>query len=85
MALTAAHIFSKANIEFVILEQHEDLFPEIGSLLTLWPPTFRVLDQLGLLSAIQPVVDKVNLGVIMSADDGTIYSQLEPNAIVEER
>ncbi|XDG02627.1 hypothetical protein ABKA04_002242 [Annulohypoxylon sp. FPYF3050] len=84
VALTAAHIFSKANIEFVILEQHEDLFPEIGSLLTLWPPTFRVLDQLGLLSAIRPVVDKVNLGVIMSADDGTIYSQLDPNVIVEE-
>ncbi|KAI2463400.1 FAD/NAD(P)-binding domain-containing protein [Annulohypoxylon bovei var. microspora] len=84
VALTAAHIFSKANIEFVILEQHENLLPEIGSLLTLWPPTFRVFDQLGLLEAAMPVLEDIKLGVTMSADDGSIFSQLEPNIIIEK-
>ncbi|KAI1204610.1 FAD/NAD(P)-binding domain-containing protein [Annulohypoxylon truncatum] len=84
VALTAAHMFSKADIEFVILEQHESLFPEIGSLLTLWPPTFRILDQLGLLDAVKLVIDDINLGVTMSADDGTIYSEMSPNTIVEK-
>ncbi|KAI1454178.1 FAD/NAD(P)-binding domain-containing protein [Annulohypoxylon moriforme] len=84
VALTAAHIFSKAGIEFVILEQHENLLPEIGSLLTLWPPTFRIVDQLGLLDAVKLVVEDVNLGVTMSADDGTIYSQLKPKETIEQ-
>lgn len=84
VSLTAAHIFSKTDIDFVILEQHENLLPEIGSLLNLWPPTFRILDQLGLLDAVQPVLNDIKLGVTLSADDGTILSQIDPNTIIQK-
>ncbi|KAI1099341.1 FAD/NAD(P)-binding domain-containing protein [Jackrogersella minutella] len=84
VSLTAAHILVKAGINFVILEQHDDLLPEIGSLLSLWPPTFRIFDQLGLLDPMQPVLNDVNLGVTMSADDGSILSQLKPKSILEK-
>lgn len=81
VALTAAHIFTKAGIDFVILERHENLLPEIGSLLNIWPPTFRVLDQLGLLDAMEPVLNVVNRGVSMSAEDGSIFSELDPDVL----
>ncbi|KAI1774429.1 FAD/NAD(P)-binding domain-containing protein [Hypoxylon cercidicola] len=81
VGLTAAHIFFKANIDFVILERHDDLLPDIGSLLNIWPPTFRILDQLGLLDAMEPVLNTVKLGVSMSAEDGSVFSQLDPDTI----
>ncbi|KAI1767915.1 FAD/NAD(P)-binding domain-containing protein [Hypoxylon sp. FL1150] len=81
VALTAAHIFTKAGIDFVILERHENLLPEIGSLLNIWPPTFRVLDQLGLLDAMQPVLNPVHKGLTMSAEDGSIFAQIDPDVI----
>ncbi|KAI2607791.1 FAD/NAD(P)-binding domain-containing protein [Hypoxylon sp. NC1633] len=81
VALTAAHIFSKTDIDFVILEQHENLLPEIGSLLNLWPPTFRIFDQLGLLDAVQPVLNSIRHGYVLSADDGTVFADLDPNTI----
>ncbi|KAI1138377.1 FAD/NAD(P)-binding domain-containing protein [Hypoxylon sp. FL0543] len=85
VGLTAAHIFSQTDIDFVILEQHENLLPEIGSLLNLWPPTFRIFDQLGLLDAVQPVLNDINRGVTMSADDGTtIFSQIDPDVIIQK-
>ncbi|KAI0884044.1 FAD/NAD(P)-binding domain-containing protein [Annulohypoxylon maeteangense] len=84
VALTSAHIFSKAGIEFILLEQHKDLLPDIGTVLTLWPPTFRIFDQLGILDTMMSVMDEINLGITMSADDGTIYSELDPNPIVEK-
>ncbi|OTB02576.1 hypothetical protein M426DRAFT_24548 [Hypoxylon sp. CI-4A] len=84
VALTAAHIFSRADIDFVILEQHENLLPDIGSLLNLWPPTFRIFDQLGLVDKIEPVLNDVKVSVTMSADDGTIFSELAPDEIIKK-
>ncbi|KAI1377088.1 FAD/NAD(P)-binding domain-containing protein [Hypoxylon crocopeplum] len=84
VSLSAAHIFLKADIDFVILEQHENLLPEIGSLLNLWPPTFRTFDQLGLLEAMEPVLNVVRRGVAMSADDGTVLSELDPDTLTRE-
>ncbi|KAI1407646.1 FAD/NAD(P)-binding domain-containing protein [Hypoxylon sp. FL1857] len=84
VSLTAAHIFSKTDIDFVILEQHENLLPKIGSLLNLWPPTFRVFDQLGLLDAVQPVLNDINRGVTLSADDGSVFSEIDPNTIIQK-
>ncbi|KAH9909561.1 FAD/NAD(P)-binding domain-containing protein [Xylariomycetidae sp. FL2044] len=75
VALTAAHIFSKLDIDFVILEQHENLTPEIGSLLSLWPPTFRVFDQLGLLDVVNPVLDDVEKTFVMNANDGSVRTE----------
>ncbi|GAP82705.2 putative FAD binding domain-containing protein [Rosellinia necatrix] len=65
LGLTAAHMLAKAGLDFVVLEQHADLLPEIGSLLSLLPPTFRVLDQLGLLDAVGPVLGRHDRSVFI--------------------
>ncbi|KAI1151264.1 hypothetical protein F4825DRAFT_423535 [Nemania diffusa] len=75
LGLTAAHIFAKTDMDFVVLEQHDDLTPEVGSPLALMPPTFRVLDQLGLLDTISPTLTRFENTVLMSADDGTVWKE----------
>ncbi|KAI1390506.1 FAD/NAD(P)-binding domain-containing protein [Hypoxylon trugodes] len=84
VGLMAAHIFTKAGIDFVILEQHEDLMPELGSLLSVWPPTFRILDQLGLLDEAWPVLEEVGVGCTKSADDDSTFYEVPMNQKFKE-
>ncbi|KAI0456716.1 hypothetical protein F5B21DRAFT_522052 [Xylaria acuta] len=83
LGLTAAHMLAKTDMDFVVLEQHDDLMPEIGSLLSILPPTFRVLDQLGVLDAVEPVLTRVAGGVFMSAPDARIVRKEDLGRLVE--
>ncbi|KAI1422226.1 hypothetical protein F5Y12DRAFT_644711 [Xylaria sp. FL1777] len=83
LGLTAAHMFAKTDIDFVVLEQHDNLMPEIGSLLSLLPHTFRLLDQLGIMDAVLPIAERVDLGVLMSAYDGSIWNEERFSQILE--
>ncbi|GAW17268.1 hypothetical protein ANO14919_067230 [Xylariales sp. No.14919] len=83
LGLTAAHIFAKTDMDYVVLEQHDDLMPDIGSLLSLMPPTFRMLDQLDLLDAVAPVVTGCGRNVFMSASDGSVWKQETLGQLVE--
>lgn len=71
VGLTAAHILSKANIDFVLLEQHGDLLPKVGSLIGFWPATQRVFRQLGILDDLLPHMFKVEDYETISATDGS--------------
>ncbi|KAI0973342.1 putative monooxygenase [Xylaria arbuscula] len=71
VAITAAHILSKANIDFVILEQHNNLKPWIGSLLVMWPATYRMFNQLGIQDVMLPILDKLDDYVTFNSDDGS--------------
>lgn len=72
VGLTAAHVFLKAGIDFIILEQHDTPLSIYGSALALWPQTFRIFDQLGLLDAVQPILDRVPYGVVLSTEDARV-------------
>ncbi|KAK6074432.1 FAD binding domain-containing protein [Seiridium cupressi] len=80
VGLSAAHIFqslsdalsASRDVQFTILEAHNSITPFIGSLLLLYPSTFRVYDQVGLLSALEPVVDETKRTVSFRAEDGTV-------------
>ncbi|KAK5635358.1 hypothetical protein RRF57_011070 [Xylaria bambusicola] len=71
VGITAAHILSKANIDFVILEQHDNLTPWIGSLIVLWPATYRMLKQLGILDEMLPILNKLEDYETINANDGS--------------
>ncbi|OTB09179.1 hypothetical protein M426DRAFT_7194 [Hypoxylon sp. CI-4A] len=72
VGLTAAHIFSQAGIEFLILEKHETPLYSQGSTLAIWPQTFRIFDQLGLLRVVHPILDCINVALILSTKDGRV-------------
>lgn len=48
VGLTAAHSFSRAGIDFIVLEARNTCTPEAGSSLVLNPASMRVFHQLGL-------------------------------------
>ncbi|KAI0015959.1 FAD/NAD(P)-binding domain-containing protein [Xylariomycetidae sp. FL0641] len=84
VGLTAAHVLSQAGIDFVLLEQHATLTPAIGSLLSLWAPTLRVFDQLGLLGALEPILDGIDRSVMFSAADGAVLVDENPGALLRK-
>ncbi|KAI0479918.1 putative monooxygenase [Xylaria cf. heliscus] len=75
VGLTAAHAFLKAGIDFVILEKHDNPLSALGSTLALWPQTFRIFDQLGLLAAAQPILRHVNQCIVLSTGDARIIDK----------
>ncbi|KAI1506452.1 hypothetical protein F5X99DRAFT_364244 [Biscogniauxia marginata] len=55
IGLTAAHMLSKAEIDFIVLEKRDTIIPQAGSSITTLPQTLRVYDQLGLLHSARAV------------------------------
>ncbi|KAK8110650.1 uncharacterized protein PG998_007107 [Apiospora kogelbergensis] len=72
VGLTAAHILSKAGIDFIVLEKHSSIFTSRGTQLALWPQTFRIFDQLGLLDAVRPILDWCKRTYVLSAEDASV-------------
>jgi FAD dependent monooxygenase len=48
--LTLAHCLDHAGIDYVVLEKHRDVHPQLGAAITFMPNGARILDQLGLFS-----------------------------------
>ena len=76
VGLMAAHIISQAGsgIDFVVLEKHHTVYPELGNAIALWPQTVRVLDQLRLLERLRPLGTPVGRKFVLN-HDGNIYSE----------
>ncbi len=72
VGLSAAHIFSKAGIDFVLLEKHDTPLIELGATLALWPQASRIFDQLGLLESLEPSLGYLHEAIVHSAEDGRI-------------
>ncbi|KAI2996205.1 hypothetical protein CBS147346_9459 [Aspergillus niger] len=57
--LTLAHCLLRNNIDFVVLESHADIAPQVGASIGILPNGARILDQLGLyddvLSEVEPL------------------------------
>lgn len=46
--LALANVLERFDIDFVVLEAHSQIAPEVGASLNLLPNGFRILDQLGI-------------------------------------
>ncbi|KAI1308840.1 hypothetical protein F5Y03DRAFT_404651 [Xylaria venustula] len=62
-------------MDYVVLEQRDDLMPELGCMVALMPNTFRVLDQLNILEATLSVMSRLDDNVFISALDGSIWKE----------
>jgi FAD dependent monooxygenase len=51
--LTLAHTFSRANINYILLEARDSLAPALGTGIVIMPNGCRVLDQMGLLDGMR--------------------------------
>ncbi len=80
VGLVAAHAFARAGIDFVLLEKGASVYPDLGASLALWPMTLRVLDQLGILERLRPIMTRLEHFHI-STDDGEMFNETEVKAV----
>lgn len=51
--LTLANILERYGIDYVVLEKHDDIAPQLGASLGLLPHGSRILDQLGIYAKLE--------------------------------
>lgn len=59
VGLTAAHVLSKAGIDYVVLEARPKIVEDVGASLVLIPHSIRVLAQLGMLQKVRELGHEV--------------------------
>jgi 2-polyprenyl-6-methoxyphenol hydroxylase-like FAD-dependent oxidoreductase len=74
IGLIAAHALYRADIDFVVLERRATIVEDKGASLVLYPTTFRVMYQLGILESLLPLGGQ--LGHHLSfTKDGRVFNE----------
>jgi 2-polyprenyl-6-methoxyphenol hydroxylase-like FAD-dependent oxidoreductase len=64
--LTLANILERYKIDYIVVEKHATIAPQLGASIATFPHGARILDQLGLFSSVEdvsmPVYDNENFG-----------------------
>ncbi|KAI2616515.1 FAD/NAD(P)-binding domain-containing protein [Hypoxylon sp. NC1633] len=75
VGMTAAHILSKAGIDFVVLERQSTIGEDVGASIILFPHGLRVMGQLGLLDHLREISVAVGNATTIYADDGQPFKK----------
>ncbi|KAJ5770436.1 uncharacterized protein N7511_002487 [Penicillium nucicola] len=59
--LSLANMLEKAGINFMVLEKHENIAPQIGASISIGPSSERILDQLGCYETLEKLSSPVNI------------------------
>jgi 2-polyprenyl-6-methoxyphenol hydroxylase-like FAD-dependent oxidoreductase len=54
--LTLANILEQIGIDFLVLEKYDEIAPDLGASIAIFPNGFRILDQLGCYDDIKSLV-----------------------------
>src|ERR1700710_1487471 len=66
--LTLAHCLHHNNIDFVVLEAHKEIAPQVGASIVVLPNGARILDQLGIFDDILAMVEPLQNGSTRTGD-----------------
>ncbi|KAL7266000.1 hypothetical protein RUND412_011469 [Rhizina undulata] len=70
--LTLAHTLDKAGIDYVILEGHGEIAPQVGASVALFPNGFRIMDQLGVWDDLKQLIIPIRRAHLRNADGQTV-------------
>jgi FAD dependent monooxygenase len=71
--LTLAHMFSKAHIDYTLLEARDTISPQLGASIVIMPNGARILDQLGVFGGMKDdFVTKMKRGYVRRSDGGLV-------------
>lgn len=73
--LVLAHCLDRLDIPFEILEQNDEIAPQIGASIGILPNGARILDQLGLFDTIEKQIEPLKHAKIYYPDGHTFESQ----------
>ncbi|KAL4891704.1 hypothetical protein BDV59DRAFT_208887 [Aspergillus ambiguus] len=82
--LTLAHCLLRNNIDFVVLESHADIAPQVGASIGIIPNGARILDQLGLYDDVLDEVEPLRRSFIWT-DHAQCINETDAPLITHER
>lgn len=82
--LSLANMLEKFNIEYVLLEAHPEIAPQLGASMGLLPAGLRILDQLGCYDRIQELVGDCYYQPSIRLFDGRILNKRKPVSFSEQ-
>ncbi|KAE8414376.1 hypothetical protein BDV36DRAFT_303484 [Aspergillus pseudocaelatus] len=82
--LTLAHCLLRNNIDFVVLECHADIAPQVGASIGILPNGARILDQLGMYDDVLDVVEPLRRAFTWT-DAGRCITNTEAPLILHQR
>lgn len=77
VGLTLAHCLDHAGIDYVLLEKHEDIQPQLGAFVGIMPNGARILEQLGLHDKVRATSEPITVSRSVFPD-GYIFSDNWP-------
>ncbi|KAE8143620.1 hypothetical protein BDV38DRAFT_289532 [Aspergillus pseudotamarii] len=80
--LTLAHCLDRAGIDYIVLEKHEEIHPQIGASVVIFPNGGRILEQLGLYQRIEDLSQKLRR-IHTCFRDGFYYDSNVPELVKE--
>lgn len=82
--LTLAHCLLRNNIDFVVLESHADIAPQVGASIGILPNGARVLDQLGLFDDVLNEIEPLRTSFIWT-DSAKCITKSDTPTLIHER
>lgn len=82
-ALSLAHCLDRLGLDYVILEQHRDIAPQVGASVGIMPNGARILDQLGLFDAVESEIEPLDKSHIYYPD-GFSFTSNFPTILQEQ-
>ncbi|CRK16904.1 FAD-dependent monooxygenase asqG like protein [Verticillium longisporum] len=82
--LSLANMLEKFDIEFVLLEGHSFIVPQLGASLGLLPSGLRILDQLGCYEKIKELSGNTYYSASMRLFSGETWVDKEPVTFSEK-
>jgi 2-polyprenyl-6-methoxyphenol hydroxylase-like FAD-dependent oxidoreductase len=82
--LTLAHCLLRNNIDFVVLESHADIAPQVGASIGILPNGARILDQLGLYDEVLNEIEPLRASFVW-ADSAKCITKSNAPALVHKR
>ncbi|BAE65141.1 unnamed protein product [Aspergillus oryzae RIB40] len=79
--LTLAHCLLRNNIDFVVLEAHSEIAPQVGASIGIIPNGARILDQLGLFDDILATTEPLRESIYWTGEGNLIVRNDTPQLI----
>jgi FAD dependent monooxygenase len=80
--LTLAHCLQRAKIDHIILEKRNEIAPQEGAFVGIWPNGAVVLDQLGLYDELEKLTAPIHRMHVLYPD-GFSFSSYLPKEVYE--
>lgn len=75
--LTSANMLEKLNIDYVVLENHKEIAPQVGASIGLHASGLRILDQLGCAGTLLDLVDTPLHTQFLRDSEGDVVARFE--------